>query len=74
MYLLDTNVVSELRKVAVGKADKNVVRWEASVTPTDLFLSVITIMELEQGREPHCGGGWRNKCFTRSPRAFSQSI
>lgn len=49
MYILDTNVVSELRKVRVGKADPNVAAWTESVDATDLFVSVITIMELELG-------------------------
>lgn len=49
MFILDTNVISELRKVRIGKADKNVARWADSVTTTDLFLSVITIQELEIG-------------------------
>ena len=49
MYLLDTNVVSELRKVNQGKADVNVVAWDASVDATDLYLSVITVQELEIG-------------------------
>lgn len=49
MYLLDTNVISELRKAKSGKADKNVVVWANSVTATSLFLSVITILELETG-------------------------
>jgi toxin FitB len=49
MYVLDTNVVSELRKAKLGKADKNVTAWAASVSPPTLFLSVITILELEIG-------------------------
>lgn len=49
MYLLDTNVISELRKVKSGKADKNVVAWANSVSATRLFLSVISILELETG-------------------------
>lgn len=47
MYLLDTNVVSELRKA--GKADKNVKAWADSVSANSLFLSSITILELETG-------------------------
>lgn len=31
MFLLDTNVVSELRKARAGRADQNVVTWAASV-------------------------------------------
>ncbi len=49
MYLLDTNVISELRKAGSGKADKNVVVWANSVSAASLFLSVITILELETG-------------------------
>jgi len=49
MYLLDTNVVSELRKVRAGKADPNVAAWAESVDAADLFVSVITLMELELG-------------------------
>jgi toxin FitB len=49
MFLLDTNVISELRKVKTGKADKNVTAWAESVSANDLFLSSITILELEIG-------------------------
>ena len=49
MYVLDTNVVSELRKVRLGKADTNVMAWTESVDAADLFVSAITIMELELG-------------------------
>ncbi len=49
MYLLDTNVISELRKVRVGKADARVAAWADSVDTPDLFLSAITILELEIG-------------------------
>ncbi len=49
MYLLDTNVVSELRKVRLGKADANVAAWADSIDAAVLFVSAITIMELELG-------------------------
>ena len=49
MYVLDTNVVSELRKVRAGKAALNFAAWTESVDAADLFLSAITIMELELG-------------------------
>ena len=49
MYLLDTNVVSELRKAAAGKADVNVARWADAVDAAALFVSVITLQELEIG-------------------------
>jgi len=49
MFVLDTNVVSELRKARFGKADMNVAAWAQSVDAADLFVSAITIMELELG-------------------------
>jgi hypothetical protein len=49
MFLLDTNVVSELRKVRAGKADAGVALWADSVEATDLYLSVIAVQELEIG-------------------------
>jgi len=49
MYLLDTNVVSELRKARAGKADPNVVRWADSVNAGELYLSAISVQELEIG-------------------------
>lgn len=47
MYLLDTNVVSELRRR--HRTDLAVARWAETVLPADLYLSVVTIMELEIG-------------------------
>ncbi len=49
MFVLDTNVVSELRKVRVGKADPNLAAWAETVDAAELFVSAITIMELELG-------------------------
>ena len=49
MYLLDTNVVSELRKVGAGRDDPKVAQWAQSVETASLFVSVITIQELEIG-------------------------
>ena len=49
MFLLDTNVVSELRKGA--KANRGVVDWIAGVDDNDLFLSVLVAGELRQGVE-----------------------
>jgi predicted nucleic acid-binding protein len=48
MYLLDTVVLSELRK---RRRDANVVAWIGSAAPADLFLSVVTIGEIELGIE-----------------------
>lgn len=47
MYLLDTNVVSELRKQS--KADRRVAAWLGSTPSPLLFISVVTIAEIEMG-------------------------
>ena len=49
MYLLDTNVVSELRKARAGKADRHVAAWAGQVPVPQLFVSVINIQEIEIG-------------------------
>ena len=49
MHLLDTNVISELRKVRAGKADPAVAAWATGVEPGSLFVSAISIHELELG-------------------------
>ena len=49
MFLLDTNVLSELRKVGDGRADANVTGWLSKVDATVCFVSAISLMELEIG-------------------------
>lgn len=49
MYLLDTNVVSELRKVEAGRADARVARWQASIPSGLMHISAITLYEIEMG-------------------------
>jgi toxin FitB len=49
MYLLDTNVVSELRKSRSGKANPGVVEWSSAIPAVSMFISVITLFELEHG-------------------------
>ena len=49
MYLLDTNVISELRKVGDGKADGSVVAWVSGIDAGEMFVSALTLMELEIG-------------------------
>ena len=48
MYVLDTNVISELRK-SPNVASAEVFKWAAGVPIAHQFLSVITVMELEIG-------------------------
>jgi hypothetical protein len=58
IYLLDTNVISELRKAPVdhpsarptkAKADRNVLAWAKSIPSESMYLSSITLLELELG-------------------------
>lgn len=49
MFILDTNVVSELRKAKAGKADRHVTAWASSVPADSLFVSAVTVLELETG-------------------------
>jgi toxin FitB len=49
MFVLDTNVVSELRKVRFGKADAQVASWADTVEAVTLYISAITVLELELG-------------------------
>jgi predicted nucleic acid-binding protein len=49
MFVLDTNVVSELRKVRSGRANLGVANWISEVPSAALFISAITIHELEHG-------------------------
>ncbi len=80
MYLLDTNVVSELRKAPAGKADVNVIQWAHGVRPESLYLSVITILELEMGilsmerRDPEQGAVLRRWLGNQVLPAFEGRI
>ena len=80
MYLLDTNVISELRKAKSGKADDNVIAWANGVSAATLFISVITILELETGvllveqRDPSQGALLRSWLNAHVLPAFSERI
>jgi predicted nucleic acid-binding protein len=49
IYLLDTNVISEMRPMRTRQPNPNVVRWVQSVPANSLYLSSITVFELELG-------------------------
>lgn len=49
MFLLDTNVISELRKASAGRADPNVVAWLSARDAAACYVSAITLMELDLG-------------------------
>ena len=80
MYLLDTNVVSELRKAKSGTADQNVLAWANSVSAPSLFLSVFTVLEPEtsilliERRDPAQGAVLCSWLKTHVLPAFSERI
>jgi hypothetical protein len=49
MYLLDTDVLSELRKIHSGKGNQSVAAWFHGRPLDSIYLSVINIMELRLG-------------------------
>ena len=49
MFLLDTNVVSEFRKLTTGKMDVHVHAWARKVPEFRLFLSSVCVFEVEKG-------------------------
>lgn len=80
MYLLDTNVLSELRKRSSGRIDPQVERWATKVDPSSLHVSVITVMELELGiaqldrRDPRQAAALRLWLHDRVLPAFAGRI
>jgi predicted nucleic acid-binding protein len=65
-YLLDTNVVSELRKSRRGRQNHHVAEWAGKVATHDMYISAVTVEELEIGvlrlerRDPLQGAGLRD--------------
>lgn len=78
MYLLDTNVVSEMRRRQ--RMSPAVAAWAASVSPAELYLSVLTVLELETGallirrRDPEQGGLLNDWVARHVLRAFDGRI
>ena len=80
MYLLDTVVVSETRKIGSGRADQNVASWVTRVENDLAYISAITIQELELGvllverRDPTSGAVLRTWLDNDVYEAFDQRI
>jgi len=80
MYLLDSNIISEFRKVPAGRANPGVVAWAQSIPPESLFISVITLLELEKGvqlktrQDPAAGGVLRRWLAERVLPAFQGRV
>ncbi|KLT73599.1 twitching motility protein PilT [Neisseria arctica] len=49
MYLLDTNIISEIRKINRGRANQGVVDWATSVDAVLMYISCISLLEIESG-------------------------
>ncbi len=77
-YLIDTNVWSELRNP--GRADSNVRAWAEQVRPAELYLSAVTVFELERGvllierRDPHQGARLRQWLDERVLQPFEGQV
>lgn len=80
MFLLDTTVVSELRKARAGSANPGVVAWAADVPAAFMYLSAISLHELEYGvqlaerSDPEKGALLRTWLSTSVVPAFSGRI
>lgn len=78
MYILDTNIVSEMRKGA--RMDRNVAAWADSVSAGALFISAVTLLELETGvllaerRDPTQGAMLRAWLVNKVQPAFAERI
>lgn len=80
MFVLDTNIVSELRKVRAGKANPGVASWVTGVPSAQLFVSAMTVHELEHGvllverRDPDQGAILRQWLDESVTTAFADRV
>ena len=80
MFLLDTNVISELRKANAGSANRGVAEWADRTPATFMYLSAISLHELEYGvqlaerADPEKGALLRAWLHTSVVPAFSGRI
>ncbi|MFN3774759.1 VapC toxin family PIN domain ribonuclease [Sphingomonas parapaucimobilis] len=51
MYLLDADVVTALRGARRGQADPGLVDWATGVPRHELFLSAVTLLDLQQDKD-----------------------
>lgn len=80
MYLLDTNVISELRKAGSNTADANVIQWAKDKPTSSLFISAITVLEIEMGvlqierKDPKQAAIYRTWLNSHVLKAFSDRV
>jgi predicted nucleic acid-binding protein len=75
-YLLDTNVLSELRK---RRPDRHVVEWFDATSGTELYLSVLVLGEVRQGverrrRQEPTAGRALDEWLTELHRSFADRV
>lgn len=76
-YLLDTNIILEVRKGA--KCDANVAAWYDSIDDVDIYLSVLVLGEIRKGverarpRDPAQAGALE-KWLTTVAKSFAERI
>ena len=80
MYLLDTPVIAELRKAKAGKADTHVATWASGIASQNMFMSTLSLLELESGvaqaerKDRALGAGLRQWMDEQVMRAFDGRI
>ena len=80
MFLVDTNVVAEIRRGRNRKANTNVIAWADGIPAARLFLSVISVLEIEIGvllaerRDPAQGAALRSWLDLHVMTAFAGRI
>lgn len=80
MYLLDTLIIAELRKAKTGRTDPGLTGWAAGVARQNLFISALSLLELEAGvaqaerRDRQAAEGLRAWLDTHVPAAFEGRI
>jgi predicted nucleic acid-binding protein len=80
MYLLDTEVVLELRRAKAGRTDAGLSTWAAGVSRQNLFISAVTLLELQatverlERRDKAAGAGLRTWVDGQVTTAFEGRI
>ena len=80
MYLLDTHIVLELRRAKAGRTDAGLASWAAGASPQALFISALTLLELEttverlERKDKAAGGALRAWLDQRVMMAFEGRI
>jgi len=80
MFLLDTPIIAELRKAKTGQTDPGLLGWAAGTARQNLFISALSLLELETGvaqaerRDKQAAEGLRTWLDSHVPGAFDGRI